>query len=86
MQVADELVGAYSSSTCAIGSIFGLVGGNVASITINMATPGCSGKYSGTAIIKDVSPQTNPEMMSFQYKGQTTCGGNESGTATLTKK
>ena len=75
--------GTYSSSTGATGSISGSVSGNTASVTILVTTPGCGGNFNGTGII---DTQTNPDTMSFQYNGSSTCGGNESGTGNLTKQ
>lgn len=82
-QNGAALTGTYSSSTGATGSISGSVSGNTANVTITVTTPGCGGNFDGTGII---DTQTNPETMSFQYNGSSTCGGNESGTGNLIKQ
>lgn len=82
-QNGSALTGTYSSSTGATGTISGSVSGNTASVTITVTTPGCGGHFDGTGII---DTQTNPDTMSFQYNGSSTCGGNESGTGNLTKQ
>ena len=82
-QNGDALTGTYSSSTGATGSISGSVSGSTASGIITVTTPGCAGNFDGTGII---DTQTNPNTMSFQYNGSSTCGGNESGTGILTKQ
>ena len=79
----DGLTGTYYSSTGATGSISGSVSGNTASLKITLTTPGCGGNFDATGII-DIQPE--PNTMSFQYNGSSTCGGNESGTGNLTKQ
>ncbi len=82
-QNGAALTGTYSSSTGATGTISGTVSDNTASFTITVTTSGCSGNFDGTGII---DTQANPNTMSFQYNGSSTCGGNESGTGNLTKQ
>jgi hypothetical protein len=79
----DGLTGTYSSSTGATGSVSGSVSGTTANFTITLTTPGCGGSFEATGII-DIQPE--PNTMSLQYSGSSTCGGNESGTGNLTKQ
>ncbi len=82
-QNGSTVTGTYSSTTGALGTIAGTVSDNTANITITITTQGCSGSFDGTGII---DTQTDPDTMSFQYNGSSTCGGQESGTGNLTKQ
>ena len=82
-QYVALITGTYSSSTGATGFIFGSVSDNIASFTIALTTPGCGGSFVGTG---SIDARSNPNTMTYQYSGSSTCGGNESGTGNLTKQ
>lgn len=82
-QAGSSLTGTFSTTTGATGSVSGTVSGNTATVTITITTQGCNGNLNGTLII---NTNNNPDTMSIQYNGSTTCGGQESGTGNLTKQ
>lgn len=79
-QFGNEISGTHSSSTGSTGSLSGYVSENKAIFTMTVTTPGCSGIFSGTAIIHT---EYEPAQMNFQYDGSSTCGGKEGGSGIL---
>lgn len=78
-----EVTGTYSSSTGATGTVHGLASEDSFGFGFTLTTPGCTGSFQGTG---DVDTGADPDRMSIQLSGSSTCGGDESITAILTKQ
>jgi len=83
-QVGATVTATFSSTTGSLGNVAGTVSGDMINFTITVTMPGCSGSFSGDAVIDDTQPGS--ATMSIQYDGSSTCGGQESGTGNLTKQ
>lgn len=76
-QSGQTLSGTYTTTAGGNGTVSGSVSGSMARFTLTQTTPGCTGSFTGHAILI-----ASPEFLQFNYAGSDCLGTHENGGGT----